>query len=177
MCLDVFFAVFITWICIFQNKLFPRPAIYFSPKSPIALHLAQISPPFNLFSYPLGFQLLSLIVTRPLVELRHFFDLIKHLLRVKDELQSSRVLAVLCGLRGPAWHLRPTFQSGRIEGEAIFGDTESEECDGDADGEEDPSSRYPEPPDYAQPGLLSWFLIRTTYCFICSLSRFRFRMC
>ncbi|KAL5963642.1 Ubiquitin carboxyl-terminal hydrolase 24, partial [Taenia solium] len=100
--------------------------------------------------------LLSLIVTRPLVEIRHYFDLIKQLLRVRDELQSLRVLAVLCGLRGPAWCLRPNFQSTKAEGEAIFGGAATDSCEGvcsfDA-GQE--SSRYPPPPDFAHPGLLN----------------------
>ncbi|VDM31222.1 unnamed protein product [Hydatigera taeniaeformis] len=102
--------------------------------------------------------LLSLIVTRPLVELRHYFDLTKQLLRVKDELQSARVLAVLCGLRGPAWHLRPNFQSIRTDSEAIFGGVATGDTDGcegvcgATDGQE--SSRYPPPPDFAHPGLL-----------------------
>ena len=65
---------------------------------------------------------------------------------------------MLCGLQGPAWHLRPNFQSNRTEVEALFGDAASD-ADGVADDDpevyEDSFSRYPEPPDYAQPGLLS----------------------
>nr|CDS22949.1 ubiquitin carboxyl terminal hydrolase 24 [Echinococcus granulosus] len=102
--------------------------------------------------------LLSLIVTRPLVEIRHYFDLTKQLLRVKDELQSLRVLAVLCGLQGPAWCLRPNFHSSRTESETIFGDIATETTDGcegvDGSNAEQESSRYPSPPDFTHPGLL-----------------------
>ncbi|KAM7541942.1 hypothetical protein Aperf_G00000004283 [Anoplocephala perfoliata] len=101
--------------------------------------------------------LLSMIVARPLVELRHYFDLLKHLLRVKDELQSLRVLAVLCGLRGPAWRLRPNFQSGRMENESIFGDIANEAIPDGSDKygpDTADSSRYPPPPDFARPGIL-----------------------
>lgn len=88
------------------------------------------------------------------MELRHYFDLLKHLLRVKDELQTHRVLAVLCGLQGPAWRLRPNFQTGRVD-ESIFGDIPT-----DADEESvEESSRYPSPPDFAHPGLLRKIVI------------------
>ncbi|VDD74903.1 unnamed protein product [Mesocestoides corti] len=93
-------------------------------------------------------QILSLIVTRPPVELRHYFDLVKQLLRIRDELQSARVLAVLCGLRGPVWRLRPDFQEGKMVDGNIFGD-----C-GDAGDDIEATSRYPNPPDFAQRGLL-----------------------
>lgn len=78
---------------------------------------------------------------------------------MRDELQSLRVLAVLCGLRGPAWCLRPNFQSTKTEGETVFGGVATATTDGCEgivnydSGQE--SSRYPSPPDFAQPGLLS----------------------
>lgn len=119
------------------------------------MHPVILNAPLMLFCLYF-LQLLSLIVARPLIELRHYFDLIKHLLRVKDELQSLRVLAVLCGLRGPVWRLRPNFQSGRMENESIFGDIADESADGSerfgADTAD--SSRYPPPPDFAHPGIL-----------------------
>lgn len=94
-------------------------------------------------------------MARPLVEIRHYFDLTKHLLRVKDELQSMRVLAVLCGLQGPAWRLRPNLQSGRMENETIFGDITNDPSEDSVEN----SSRYPLPPDFAHPGLLCRFRI------------------
>ncbi|VDO00002.1 unnamed protein product [Rodentolepis nana] len=61
-----------------------------------------------------------------------------------------RVLAVLCGLQGPAWRLRPNFQSGRMENETIFGDIPMDSSEEPVDD----SSRYYPPPDFDHPGLL-----------------------
>lgn len=58
--------------------------------------------------------LLNAVSTRPPGELRHFFDLMAELLRIRDPLQVARIAAIIEGLRGAPWHLRPDSASTSI---------------------------------------------------------------
>lgn len=107
----------------------------------------------------------------------------KYLLRIRDELQPTRILSVLCGLRGPAWCLRPDRSpattatvdstiSEIVDGndQHLFGDA-GEMVDTVADsgeGQQEVTNRYPQPPNYAHSGLLGKLFdlrieIATTY--------------
>uniref|UniRef100_A0A183TKT7 RICTOR_N domain-containing protein n=1 Tax=Schistocephalus solidus TaxID=70667 RepID=A0A183TKT7_SCHSO len=50
------------------------------------------------------------VLSRPPYELRHYFDLIRQLLRIRDDLQAVRIIAVLHGIRGSASRLLPDME-------------------------------------------------------------------